>query len=66
MLLYTDGLVEHRARGIVDGMRVLKETASGLPADDLDSLCDTLLHRLAPRPTDDVCLLAIHLHDHTT
>ena len=65
LLLYTDGLVEHRNRALTDGMAALHETAARLRADDLDTLCDTLLHRLAPHPTDDVCLLAIHLEDDT-
>lgn len=63
LLLYTDGLVEDRNRGIADGMAALRELAAGLPADHLDALCDTLVHRLAPHPTDDVCLLAVHLPD---
>lgn len=61
LLLYTDGLVEHRSRGIADGMAALRDMAAELQADDLDALCDTLVHRLAPHPTDDVCLLAVHL-----
>ena len=65
MLLYTDGLVEHRNRALTDGMTALRATAAELRTDDLDTLCDTLLRRLAPHPTDDVCLLAIHLPDHT-
>jgi len=65
LLLYTDGLVEHRNRGISDGMSALHQAATRLRADELDTLCDTLLHRLAPYPTDDVCLLALHLPKHT-
>ena len=65
LLLYTDGLVEHRNRGLTDGMSALQRAAAELGPEDLDALCDTLLHRLAPHPTDDVCLLAIHLEDHT-
>jgi len=61
LLLYTDGLVEHRNSTLTDGMTALRETAAVLRADDLDTLCDTLLRRLAPHPTDDVCLLAIHV-----
>ena len=61
LLLYTDGLVEHRNSALTDGMTALRETAAELRADDLDTLCDTLLRRLAPDPTDDVCLLAIHV-----
>ena len=63
LLLYTDGLVEHRNRGISDGMKALREIATGLRTDDLDALCDTLVHRLAPHPSDDVCLLAIRLDE---
>ena len=65
LLLYTDGLVEDRHRSIVDGMTSLKGIAAGLRTDDLDTLCDTLIQRLAPYPTDDVCLLAVHLPDAT-
>ena len=42
-------------------MTALRATAAELRADDLDTLCDPLLRRLAPDPTDDVCLLAIHV-----
>lgn len=65
LLLYTDGLVEDRNRTIADGMSALQEAAAGLRADDLDTLCDTLLRRIAPHPTDDVCLLAVHLPNHS-
>lgn len=61
LLLYTDGLVENRNRGIADGMAALREIAAELRPDDLGTLCDTLVHRLAPHPSDDVCLLAVHL-----
>ena len=61
LLLYTDGLVEHRKRTLTHGMAALRDAAARLDAEDLDALCDTLLQRLAPNPTDDVCLLAIHL-----
>lgn len=61
LLLFTDGLVERRNRGIAEGMAALRATAADVPADDLDALCDTLVRRLAPHPTDDVCLLAVHL-----
>ena len=65
LLLYSDGLVEDRSRTLTDGMEALRRTAAGLRAEDLDALCDTLLHRLAPHPKDDVCLLAVHLQDRT-
>ncbi|UZN04629.1 PP2C family protein-serine/threonine phosphatase [Cellulomonas sp. S1-8] len=65
LLLYTDGLVEHRNSEITDGMNALRALAATMPADDLGALCDTLVSRLAPHPTDDVCLLAVHLPDAT-
>ena len=60
LLLYTDGLVEQRNRTLTDGMTALQDAAAELRTDDLDTLCDTLLRRLAPHPTDDACLLALH------
>ena len=61
LLLYTDGLIERRDRHLNDGLAELRVAAVELAAAPVDELCDTLLARLAPHPTDDVCLLAIHL-----
>ena len=60
LLLYTDGLIERRDRHLDDGLAELKATADTLAAAPVDELCDDLLARLAPHPTDDVCLLAVH------
>jgi len=57
LLLYTDGLIERRDRHLDDGLAELKATADTLAAAPVDEL----LARLAPHPTDDVCLLAVHL-----
>ena len=46
MLLYTDGLVERRDQLLDDGLERLRETLEDLAGQDLDSLCDELLHRL--------------------
>ncbi len=65
VLLYTDGLVESRHRSLSAGYVELRDTAaelaSGDPDGDVEALCDALLRRLAPTPTDDVCLLACRL-----
>jgi PAS domain S-box-containing protein len=65
LLLYTDGLVEHRGRGLKEGMEELRDVlvdaaARGL---DLDALCDEVLARMVPRDReDDVALVAVRLH----
>jgi len=61
LLLYTDGLIERRDRHLNDGLAELKATADTLAAAPVEELTDELPARLAPHPTDDVCLLAIHL-----
>jgi serine phosphatase RsbU (regulator of sigma subunit) len=59
VLMYTDGLIEQRGRGIDDGVRELAEQVGrGLdgPIDDrVRSILDSL-HR--SNPGDDVCMLA--------
>jgi serine phosphatase RsbU (regulator of sigma subunit) len=61
LLLYTDGLVERRDQSLIEGMAMLREAAADLLDADVGALCDALLARMAPRPTDDVCLLAVRL-----
>jgi GAF domain-containing protein len=60
LLLYTDGLVEHPAQLIDDGVRRIREvllSCAGLPADEL---CTRLLDT-ATRRDDDIALLVIRL-----
>lgn len=61
LLLFTDGLIERHDRDLTDGLAQLRATAAELFAAPVDELCDELLRRLVPHPTDDVCLLAVHL-----
>lgn len=65
LLLYTDGLIERRDRIIDDGMTALRDAADDLHRDghvpDIDSLCDSLVARLAPHPRDDLCVLALRV-----
>lgn len=58
LLLFTDGLVEHRERSLDDGLRQLR--ASVRAADDLDALCDELLSRMhAGLAADDDTALVV-------
>jgi serine phosphatase RsbU (regulator of sigma subunit) len=59
LVLYTDGLVEHRRRTIDEGTARLAEALSDLAHRPLEELCDELLDRLlGDRSDDDVVLLA--------
>ncbi|MGW1785842.1 ATP-binding SpoIIE family protein phosphatase [Streptomyces sp. NPDC002143] len=57
LVLYTDGLIESRAREVDVALAVLSDVLAQAPAS-LEETCDGLLHALLPsRPTDDVALL---------
>jgi serine phosphatase RsbU (regulator of sigma subunit) len=61
LVLYTDGLVERRDRGLREGIALLTQELSALP-DDLDatSVKDRLVERfVGPHQEDDVCLLVV-------
>jgi anti-sigma regulatory factor (Ser/Thr protein kinase) len=59
LLLYTDGLVEDRKRGIDSGLADLA-AAVGKPAEHLDDLLDSLLGQVAGQARrDDIALLAL-------
>ena len=63
LLLFTDGLVERRGRGLDDGLDLLRAALSGLQGDPLDVLCDAVLTRLAVGAgQDDIALLAVRAH----
>ncbi|MGW6130730.1 SpoIIE family protein phosphatase [Cellulomonas sp. NPDC055163] len=65
VLLYTDGLVERRDRGLKEGMALLRDTLEEVAALGLglDELCDEVVRRMLPsRPGDDVALVAVRLH----
>ncbi|MGY1823397.1 SpoIIE family protein phosphatase [Geodermatophilus sp. SYSU D00079] len=62
VLLYTDGLVERRDRGVDAGVADLQRHLAELVGLPLDRLCDELLARmLAGVPQDDVALVALRL-----
>lgn len=66
LLLYTDGLVEHRNHSITDGMSRLRTFAATLAARPVEPFCDALLSQLAADPADDICLLALRVPPATT
>jgi PAS domain S-box-containing protein len=62
VLLYTDGLVERRDRGLDDGVEQLRRALEDGPApsDGLEGLCDALLAAVAPDGSDDIAVLLLH------
>ncbi|WP_234468456.1 SpoIIE family protein phosphatase [Streptomyces sp. MBT62] len=57
LVLYTDGLIEDRARGVDTGLGLLREVLARAPTS-LEDTCDRVLSSLLPsRPSDDVALL---------
>jgi PAS domain S-box-containing protein len=62
VLLYTDGLVERRDRGIDDGVEHLRHAlATGpAPSEGLEELCDAVLAAAAPDGSDDIAVLLLH------
>ncbi|GGW16389.1 hypothetical protein GCM10018980_18860 [Streptomyces capoamus] len=61
VLLYTDGLIERRGEGLDAGMTRLRQYATALAREPLDTFCDELLTGLASDPANDVAVLAARL-----
>ena len=62
VVLYTDGLVEHRGRPIDDGLQALSAALASAPDGDADAICDHLLGELAYGDLDDdVALLVVRV-----
>ena len=64
IILYTDGLVERRGENLDEGLLRLQQLATELAGQDVESLADTLLDRLAQEPDDDVALLILRVAQH--
>jgi PAS domain S-box-containing protein len=65
LLLYTDGLIEHRHLDIADGLVALQTALERSSAKTAEELCDFVQATVigsAPR-ADDVCILAARLPD---
>jgi serine phosphatase RsbU (regulator of sigma subunit) len=65
LLLYTDGLVETRARHFDEGIDDLATALAALdPNSSPEDVCDALLEAMVnPHPEDDVAVLALRLDD---
>ncbi|QFG22291.1 SpoIIE family protein phosphatase [Actinomadura sp. WMMB 499] len=63
LLLYTDGLVERPGEHLDIGLERLRERASALARDPLDTFCDTLLDGLPTTGTDDIAVIALRVTD---
>lgn len=62
LVLCTDGLVEHRGRGIDEGLTALTAALESAPAGDADAICDHLLAELAYGDLDDdIALLVVRV-----
>jgi serine phosphatase RsbU (regulator of sigma subunit) len=58
VLLYTDGLIEGRGRGVDEGMEVLQKVASEIrPSQSLEDVADRILAGLVDHQDDDVCFV---------
>ncbi|MEX2290796.1 MAG: SpoIIE family protein phosphatase [Mycobacteriales bacterium] len=62
LVLYTDGLVEHRGRPIDEGLEALAAALRSAPEEDADAICEHLLAELAYGALDDdVALLVVRV-----
>ncbi|SDL62838.1 PAS domain S-box-containing protein [Nonomuraea maritima] len=60
LLMFTDGLVERRTRGIDTGLALALAAAHRVQGHDLDAGLDRLLADIGgPNPEDDACLLGV-------
>lgn len=64
LLMYTDGLIEHRRRGIDEGLRALVDAVrAGGPDEPATATCARLADPLRHQSRDDdVAILAVSLH----
>lgn len=62
LLLYTDGLIERRERGLQEGLDQLVQAASTADSDHPGDVLDHILEAFgAPNPNDDTCVVAIQI-----
>jgi serine phosphatase RsbU (regulator of sigma subunit) len=61
LVLYTDGLVEHRGESLTSALRALTRAADGLHQLPIDALVRTLTERATPSSADDLAVLAVRL-----
>ena len=63
LVLYTDGLIERRARNLKDGLARLAEVGSAVGAADAAGVGEELLSRLADSPEDDIAVVVVRIPD---
>ena len=62
LVLYTDGLVEHRGRDLDEGLAALRAAVADAPTDSAEAVCDHLLARLTDASLDDdVAILVVRV-----
>lgn len=61
VILYTDGLIERRDRGLRDGLMALLDVAGASVACDAAGVGEELVGALAERPEDDVAVVVVRL-----
>jgi GAF domain-containing protein len=66
LLLYTDGLVESRTRGVQDGIDQLLAVVADAPHGQPMAMCRRVLQRMAADGDDDVAVLAVATTDPET
>ncbi|MFV0132022.1 SpoIIE family protein phosphatase [Streptomyces sp. HMX87] len=63
LVLYTDGLVEHRGRGIDAGLRLLRDTLAGHGGRAPEETCQALIDAMLPsHRRDDIALMTVRTH----
>ena len=60
LVLHTDGLVEHRGRGLDEGLQALQDALAAVPGD-AQGISEHLLRELAGDLEDDVALLVLRV-----
>lgn len=61
LVLYTDGLIERRDRGLREGLAALTEVMRRSTATDAAGIGEELLAALAQRPEDDVAVVVVRI-----
>lgn len=63
LVLYTDGLIERRDRGLREGIAALEAVTRQVGTQDAAGVGEELLLRLADQPEDDVAVVVVRVPD---
>jgi len=61
LVLYTDGLIERRSRPLRDGLRLLQQLCTDLPAMDSAGIGERLLEALGDEQEDDLAVVVVRI-----